>query len=103
MGLAIALVLVPRGTAVWKAALWAIFTSLRQPLMAVPAFLFVETFEPFLPLGLGLGLAAGAMIWMVFSELYPDALEKTDKGSAATAVTLAFLVMMAFQMLVLAH
>ena len=34
---------------------------------------------------------------------YPDALEKTDKGSAATAVTLAFLIMMAFQMLVLAH
>ena len=100
-GLAIALVLVPRGTPVWKAALWAIFTSLPQPIMAVPAYLFVETFRPFLPVGLG--LAAGAMIWMVFSELYPDALEKTDKGSAATAVTLAFLVMMAFQMLVLAH
>ena len=43
------------------------------------------------------------MIWMVFSELYPDALEKTDKGSAATAVTLSFLIMLAFQILVLAH
>ncbi|MDZ7709472.1 MAG: hypothetical protein U5K36_04810 [Roseovarius sp.] len=43
------------------------------------------------------------MIWMVFSELFPDALEKVDSGSAATAVTLAFSAMMAFQMLVLAH
>jgi zinc transporter ZupT len=100
-GLAIALVLVPRGTPVWKAALWAIFTSLPQPIMAVPSYLFVETFRPFLPVGLG--LAAGAMIWMVFSELVPDALEKVDKGSAATATTLAFSAMMAFQMLVLTH
>jgi zinc transporter ZupT len=100
-GLAIALVLVPRGTVVWKAGLWAIFTSLPQPIMAAPAYLFVETFRPFLPVGLG--LAAGAMIWMVFSELYPDALEKVESGSAATALTLAFAAMMAFQMLVLHH
>jgi len=100
-GLAIALVLVPQGSPVWKAALWAIFTSLPQPIMAAPAYLFVETFRPFLPVGLG--LAAGAMIWMVFSELFPDALEKVDSGSAATAVTLAFAAMMGFQMLVLAH
>jgi zinc transporter ZupT len=100
-GLAIALVLVPRGTAVWKAALWAIFTSLPQPIMAAPAYLFVETFRPFLPVGLG--LAAGAMIWMVFSELFPDALEDVESGSAATAVTLAFAAMMAVQMLLLPH
>jgi zinc transporter ZupT len=100
-GLAIALVLVPRGSPVWKAALWAIFTSLPQPIMAAPSFLFVESFRPFLPLGLG--VAAGAMIWMVFSELFPDALENVESGSAATAVALAFAAMMAFQMLVLPH
>lgn len=100
-GLAIALVLVPRGTPVWKAALWAVFTSLPQPIMAAPSFLFVETFRPFLPVGLG--LAAGAMIWMVFAELFPDALANVKSGSAATAATLAMTAMLAFQMLVLAY
>jgi zinc transporter ZupT len=100
-GLAIALVLVPKGTPVWKASLWAIVTSLPQPLMAAPAFWFAELFRPLLPVGLG--LAAGAMIWMVFSELFTGAQEKVDSSSAATAVTIAFTVMMAFQLLVLSH
>lgn len=100
-GLAIAMVLIPKGSPVWKVALWAIFTSLPQPIMAAPSYLFVETFRPFLPVGLG--LAAGAMIWMVFSELFPEALKCVKSGSAATVVTLAFALMMGFQMLVLAH
>ncbi|MCB1504306.1 MAG: ZIP family metal transporter [Hyphomicrobiaceae bacterium] len=98
-GLAISLVLVPRGTPVWQAALWSIFTSLPQPLMAVPAYLFVETFQPFLPIGFG--LAAGAMIWLVFSELIPEANEHETHGNVAIAVTLSFAAMLAFQYLVL--
>ena len=98
-GLAISLVLVPRGTPVWKAAGWSIFTSLPQPLMAVPAFLFVLVFEPFLPIGFG--LAAGAMIWMVFAELIPDALEDVPGPTAGAAVTLAFAALFAFQHFVL--
>lgn len=98
-GLAIALILVPLGTPVWQAALWAIFSSLPQPIMAVPSFLFVEAFEPILPVGFG--LAAGAMIWMVFSELVPDASKDADDADVASTVTVAFVAMLAFQYLVL--
>jgi zinc transporter, ZIP family len=70
-GLAISLVLIPRGVSVRGAAGWSVFSSLPQPLMAVPAFLFFETFQALLPLGLG--FAAGAMLWMVAAELVPDA------------------------------
>jgi zinc transporter ZupT len=99
-GLAISLVLVPRGTKVWKAAAWSIFTSLPQPLMAVPAYLFVLFFKPLLPIGFG--LAAGAMIWMVFAELVPDALENTTASALGFSATLAFILILVFQHMVLA-
>ncbi len=98
-GLAISLVLVPRGVKVRTAAAWSIFSSLPQPLMAVPAFIFVEAFGPFLPAGLG--FAAGAMVWMVVVELTPDALAAAPRVTVALAGVLAFGAMMAFQELVL--
>jgi zinc transporter ZupT len=94
-GLAISLVLVPKGVKVWKAAGWSIFSSLPQPLLAVPAFLFVETFEAVLPVGLG--FAAGAMIWMSISELLPDALDEARPNAVAIALTLSIIAMTAFQ------
>jgi ZIP family zinc transporter len=97
-GLAISLVLVPRGVGWTRAALWSVFSSLPQPVMAVPAFVFVETFEPLLPFGLG--FAAGAMIWMVFSELVPDALKEASGNLVEIIVTLSVLAMVAFQILI---
>ncbi|WP_018127942.1 ZIP family metal transporter [Balneola vulgaris] len=97
-GLAISLVMVPNGTSPLKAVWWSIFSSLPQPLMAVPAFLFVETFREYLPFGLG--FAAGAMIWMVFADLIPEALEKCKPQTIGLWVTLAILGMSAFQVFI---
>jgi len=97
-GLAISLVLVPRGAAPRTAAAWSVFSSLPQPLMAVPAFLFVEEFSEFLPIGLG--FAAGAMGWLVAADLLPEALE-TTRPSAVAGVAAGSAIAMALFMLVL--
>ena len=96
-GLAISLVLVPRGTPVWQAAAWSVFSSLPQPLLAVPAYLAVETFTPFLPVGLG--FAAGAMIWMAFRELLPEALEDAPRLGVAGVALVATVAMLLVQFL----
>jgi zinc transporter ZupT len=96
--LAISLVMVPRGTSPLKAAGWCIFTSLPQPLMAVPAFVFVEIFRTYLPMGLG--FAGGAMIWMVFAELIPDANEDAPPETVATTITLSVAIMLVLQILI---
>lgn len=98
-GLAISLVLVPRGTSVRSAAGWSIFSSLPQPLLAVPAFLFVEAFEGILPAALG--FAAGAMVWMVARELMPEALAQAPHRRVAAVAGVAFAAMLAFQALLL--
>lgn len=79
-GLAISLVLVPRGVSVGRAAVWSVFSSLPQPLLAVPAFLFVEVFGAALPVGLG--FAGGAMVWMVLAEIVPEAFRGGTRGTS---------------------
>lgn len=94
-GLAISLVLVPRGVSVARAAGWSIFSSLPQPLMAVPAFVFVEAFEPVLPAGLG--FAAGAMTWMVAGDLLPEAVRMTPAWIVVLVTTVAGAAMVGLQ------
>ena len=69
-----------------------------QPLMAVPAFLFVETFKPSLPYGIG--FAAGAMFYMVFVELLPEAYGKAPRPSVSLLTALALIAMLLFQNLI---
>ena len=98
-GLAISLLLVPRGVRVSRASAWSIFSSLPQPLMAVPAFLFVESFEPVLPLGLG--FAAGAMLWMVAVDLLPEAMRVAPAWRVAAVAALAAGAMVGLQAILL--
>ena len=94
-GLAVAIVLLPRKVSKATAAIWCVVTSLPQPLMAVPAFMFVHSFLPLLPVGLG--FAGGAMMWVAFMELLLEAYEDTDMVTTGVASTLALGVMLGVQ------
>jgi zinc transporter, ZIP family len=97
-GVAVSLALVPFGEPPHKAALWSIFSSFPQPLMAVPAFLAVRTFEPLL--STGLGFAGGAMVWMVFTQLLPETLAGESRRLGIVAVSVSGAVMLAIEFLI---
>lgn len=94
-GVAISAVLRPRGTSVAGCAAWSVFSSLPQPLMAVPAFLFVERSRPALPWAMG--FAAGAMMLMVLRELLPEAYEEAPRRLVALIASVALVAMILFQ------
>jgi zinc transporter ZupT len=94
-GVAITAVLRPQGVSITRCAGWSVFSSLPQPLMAVPAFLFVETFRTALPYGLG--FAAGAMVFMVLGELLPEAYGHGERAHVATLAAASAVAMVLFQ------
>mmetsp|Transcript_13354 Transcript_13354/g.20245 ORF Transcript_13354/g.20245 Transcript_13354/m.20245 type:complete len:321 (-) Transcript_13354:190-1152(-) len=90
-GLAVAIVLLPKRISKLSVALWCIATSIPQPLMAVPAYLFVHSFIPVL--SVGLGFAGGAMAWVAFFELLVEACEETDLMTTGMVSVLSFTIM----------
>lgn len=94
-GLAISAVMRPRGVSVLACAGWSIFSSLPQPITAVPAYLFVDRFATVLPYGLG--FAAGAMVFMVLVELLPEAYEQALGRSVGLITSLTLVAMLLFQ------
>lgn len=94
-GLAISAVLRAQGASVPACAAWSIFSSLPQPLMAVPAYLFVHRFAALLPYGLG--FAAGAMVFLVLEELLPEAYAHARATHIAVITGLTTTAMLLFQ------
>ncbi len=107
MALAILIHNIPEGTAVampfraegvsgWKCVGWAILSGVPQLLAAAPAYLAVVEFRQILPFGFG--FAAGAMIFLVMSEMIPTSrMEENQRVSSAIFGTAGFLLMMLIQ------
>lgn len=94
-GLAISAVMRPRGASVMACAWWSFFSSLPQPILAVPAFLFVDALRAALPYGIG--FAAGAMVFMVLVELLPEAYEEGRRTPVSLLVSLTLVAMVVLQ------
>jgi ZIP family zinc transporter len=107
MALAILIHNIPEGTAVamplrsagvsgWKCVGWAIVSGIPQLLAAAPAYLAVVAFRQILPLAFG--FAAGAMIFLVLSEMIPTSREEENQRISSALFGMAgFLIMMVIQ------
>ena len=93
-GTAVSLPLRANGASVMRCVLFAVLTSMPQPIVAVPAFLLVSVFQPVL--AASLGFAGGAMIFLVISELLPESFEASTPTDVAWGVTLGLVGMLGF-------
>ncbi len=73
-GIAVSIPLYSEGTRGWRLPGWSVFSSLPQPLMAVPAALAVTLFERLLPAAFA--VAAGAMLFLVVTEMLPASVQE---------------------------
>jgi ZIP family zinc transporter len=95
-GLAIALVLLPKGESVLMTTIYCILSSAPQPLISIPSFIMVQYFTTILPFGFG--IAAGAMLWLTVAEILPEAFEDLqDSSIAASVVVMSMAAMAGFQ------
>ena len=77
-GIAVSLLLMSQGMNVWTASIFAVISNIPQPLIAIPSFIFLESFKSLLPIGYG--VASGAMTYIVCSELIPEAKDKISRS-----------------------
>lgn len=77
-GIAISLLLISQGMSIWQASLFSVIANLPQPLIAIPSFMFLESFQTLLPVGYG--IASGAMTYIVCTELIPEAKGKISRS-----------------------
>tara|TARA_Y100000589_G_scaffold298288_1_gene306721 strand:+ start:642 stop:1496 length:855 start_codon:yes stop_codon:yes gene_type:complete len=97
-GIAITLPMHAQGISLWKCAWWSVFSSLPQPIVAIPAFLLVHHFQYLV--APSMGFAAGAMLYLVVAELLPESYARCTKHQTAWSVMVGLLGMLVFVMLV---
>ncbi|KTF69112.1 ZIP family metal transporter [Sphingomonas sp. HT-1] len=93
-GLAVAIALQSAGYGRAMSALVALASGLVEPLAGLIGVSIVASAQAFLPWGLG--LAAGAMIYVVASDIIPDAHRRIAGGGRASAGLMAGLAAMMF-------
>jgi ZIP family zinc transporter len=91
-GLVVAVALRTVGYAPWKAAAAGALTGLAEPAGAIVGVALTSGFAPLYPLGLG--FAAGAMIWVVSHEIIPETHRKGHEQAATLGLIAGFIVMM---------
>jgi ZIP family zinc transporter len=96
-GFAVAVPMRSAGASIWRCFWAAVFTSLPQPIAAVPAAYVSWLFQPIMPILMG--FAAGAMIFLVILELIPEALHDSSPGKVAWWFAFGFCAMILVQVL----
>lgn len=91
-GLVVALALVSAGYSRWKSVLLAAATGLVEPIGAVLGATVIEYSALLLPWGLG--VAAGAMLFVISHEIIPESHRKGHEVSATVGLMIGFVLMM---------
>jgi len=91
-GLVVAVALRTVAYSPWKATLAGALTGLAEPIGAIVGVALSSGFAPLYPLGLG--FAAGAMIWVVSHEIIPETHRKGHEQAASLGLIGGFIVMM---------
>ena len=91
-GLVVAVALRTVAYAPWQAAAAGALSGLAEPIGAVVSVALTSGFAPLYPLGLG--FAAGAMLWVVSHEIIPETHRKGHEQAATLGLIGGFVVMM---------
>lgn len=91
-GLVVAVALRTVAYAPWQAAAAGALSGLAEPVGAIVSVALTSGFAPLYPLGLG--FAAGAMIWVVSHEIIPETHRKGHEQAATLGLIGGFVVMM---------
>ncbi len=91
-GLVVAVALRTVAYVPWRATLAAALTGLAEPLGAIVGVALTTGFAPLYPIGLG--FAAGAMIWVVSHEIVPETHRKGHEQAATLGLIGGFVLMM---------